>query len=568
MVAEHRSRALTKLAIVFAVVVAAIVGDPTANKAYGAESPEVVWRTRDLARPRGVDVDRQGIVYVADTENHAIRTLDAQGNLLAVWGRQGNGPGEFSYPRDVAVDPDGRVYVADTLNDRIQILTADGKFAGQIGRGRGSAPGRLDGPKAVAVDGWGNVYVADTFNDRIQVFDADGAVLFGWGGSGSMDGQFRNPGGIAVSESGVVYVSDTFHDRVQAFNAAGGFLRTWGATGDRAGGFVSPRGIDVDNAGRVFVSDSDNHRIQVFAPDGSHLQTWGSRGEDRGEFDGPKGLAVGPGGRIYVADQLNDAITVYEALSPPEADLTADDRTDFSIGPASAIASEHVASSSHNLVVVLLLRDGERHVADFPAFFRFTGGLERWGDPLSEVFEERAGSLTQYFQRGAIDWRYNYENRGFEFQRRLAWEFVGGGDAEGGDMGFEPNIVNQNPGVALGPWGHRVSNVAVDGSATGFLDFYSTHGGVASFGFPKSDARPDGESPGMLVWSRGLPGRVRQYFQAAVLEYSPGQQPSVVVPMIGYDLLWTLYGGDAWRKIAEFEPAGEVGVGAAFGFLP
>ncbi len=551
--------------IVFAAVLGLAAGGPTARQALGAEAPEVVWRTDDLARPRGVDVGRRGVVYVADTENHVVKTLDRNGNLLAVWGEVGDGPGELRYPRDVAVAPDGRVYVADTLNDRIQVFTADGDFEGQIGNGRGSLPGWLDGPKAVAVDGWGNVYVADTFNDRIQVFDADGAVQFEWGGPGSADGRLRNPGGIAVGKSGLVYVSDTFHDRVQVFNAAGGYLRKWGVTGSGPGELLSPRGIDVDEVGRVYVSDSDNDRVQVFAPDGSHLQTWGSRGVDRGKFRGPKGLAVGPGGRIYVADQLNGAVAAYEALFPPEEALRSHAGPGFSIGPASATASEHVLSTSHNLVTLRLLREGEPHVADFLGFFRYTGGFRRWGDPVSEVFEEQAGTLTQYFQCGVIDWRYNPETQSFEFQRRLAWEVIGGGIGYGVDMGFEPDIVNPNPGVASGPWGHRVSNFAVDGSFTGFLDFYSTHGGEASFGYPKTDARPDSGAAGTLVWHRGLPGRIRQYFQAGILEYSPDRQPSVVVPMIGYDLLWTLYGGDGWRNLAGFERAGEVQVGAAFG---
>ena len=565
MTAEIRCAAAAKLLITVAVVLGLTLLGLTARRALGAESPQVAWRTGGLDRPRGVDVDRLGMVYVADTENHVIKKLDRRGNLLAVWGGEGEGPGEFRYPRDVAVAPDDRVYVADTLNDRIQVLTADGDFVGELGKGRGSLPGWLDGPKAVAVDAWGNVYVADTFNNRIQVFNADGAVQFEWGGSGSAEGRFRNPSGIAVSESGLVYVSDTFHDRVQVFNAAGGFLRQWGETGSGPGELLSPRGIDVDQAGRVYVSDSDNHRVQVFAPDGRHLQMWGSRGTARIEFRGPKGLAVGPNGRIYVADQLNRVVKVFAALPPPVTAFELDVGHRYSIGPASVTASRYVPSTSHNLLTLRLLRDGEPHVADFLGFFRYTGGSRRWGDPLSEVFEEQVGTLTQYFQRGAIDWRYNLDSRSFEFQRRLSWEIIGGGAGYAADMGFEPEIVNPHAGLMSGPWGHKVSNFAVDGSFTGFLDFYSAHGGEASFGYPKTDARPDTGAAGTLVWHRGASGRVRQYFQAGILEYSPDSQSSVIMPMIGYDLLWTLYDGDRWTQLPEFEPADEIQVGAAFG---
>jgi DNA-binding beta-propeller fold protein YncE len=40
-----------------------------------------------------------------------------------MWGSQGNGPGQFNYPRGIAVDSDDDIYVADGDNHRIQKFT-------------------------------------------------------------------------------------------------------------------------------------------------------------------------------------------------------------------------------------------------------------------------------------------------------------------------------------------------------------------------------------------------------------------------------------------------------------
>jgi DNA-binding beta-propeller fold protein YncE len=85
-------------------------------------------------------------------------------------GEAGDAPGKFNAPLGVAVDAAGFIYVADTGNHRIQKLTADGAFVAQWG-GMGSEPGQFNAPSGIAVDGQGRVYVTDTGNGRVQVLD-------------------------------------------------------------------------------------------------------------------------------------------------------------------------------------------------------------------------------------------------------------------------------------------------------------------------------------------------------------------------------------------------------------
>jgi DNA-binding beta-propeller fold protein YncE len=90
---------------------------------------------------------------------------------VGFWGETGpfDGDGEFFEPRGIAVDSQGNVFVADTRNHRIQKFTANGAFLCKWGS-RGRGPGQFDFPYGVAVDGAGNVYVADKYNNRIQKF--------------------------------------------------------------------------------------------------------------------------------------------------------------------------------------------------------------------------------------------------------------------------------------------------------------------------------------------------------------------------------------------------------------
>ncbi|NLC13419.1 MAG: hypothetical protein GX768_05180 [Chloroflexi bacterium] len=73
-----------------------------------------------FSAPRGIATAPDGSLFVADSRNHRIVHLDAQGLFLNAWGGYGNvldgevPGGLFNEPWGLAVGPDGLVYVADT----------------------------------------------------------------------------------------------------------------------------------------------------------------------------------------------------------------------------------------------------------------------------------------------------------------------------------------------------------------------------------------------------------------------------------------------------------------------
>jgi streptogramin lyase len=102
----------------------------TGKKGYDGDGGPAVAGT--FNGPKEIDVDRQGNIFVVDTENHAIRKIDAKtGKLstIAGTGKSGgsgdDGPATkatLARPHGVAAGPDGAIFIGDTLNHRIRVV--------------------------------------------------------------------------------------------------------------------------------------------------------------------------------------------------------------------------------------------------------------------------------------------------------------------------------------------------------------------------------------------------------------------------------------------------------------
>ena len=198
--------------------------------------------------PVGICCDKYGTLYIADSNNHQIRTYK-NGFVNVLAGKNGaagfvDGAGptaRFDTPTDVAVDKAGTVYVADTGNHAVRKIKNDGKvvtLAGNNVGGDGLAeagtltaitevtttwPSRramFNGLDSIAVDAQGNIYVADDqVNHRIKKITPDGQVHLysGSGAQGTSLGTGANKAftcsyyriyGLDNDESGNIYVTD------------------------------------------------------------------------------------------------------------------------------------------------------------------------------------------------------------------------------------------------------------------------------------------------------------------------------------------------------------------------
>ncbi len=236
------------------------------------------------------------------------------------------------------------------------------------------------------------------------------------------------------------------------------------------------------------------------------------------------------------------------------------DQDDMTSGGLSAVVQRSAFTQpdetlGHNIPDLTLSVDDAEVSCDFLTFYRATGDVDRWGYATSEVISEHTGVLTQYYQHGILDCQ---ERDGvWRMERRLVWDYLSG-------LGAEPNLRSEQPGLLLGPWGHRVSNLAVDGTTTGFLDFFNAMGGLAAFGHPRSDARLD-DAPGALLGIGGAdPSVIRQYFQAAVFEYRPGSAQPVNLRFLGDDFRDARYPFQIHQAFTSFHAATPLDDGQTF----
>ncbi|MDH4070536.1 MAG: hypothetical protein OEV30_08930 [Ignavibacteria bacterium] len=148
----------------------------------------------------------------------------------------------FSFPRGSDAVPGGKlaideakafIYVADTENNAIrkiniatrEVTTIAGNgTAGYTGDGGPASAATLNFPTDVEMTHEGLIYLSDSRNHVVRLIDVDGTIrtVVGTGTAGASDGgimaeeaQLRNPGGLWWKESThTLYIADTFNHRV------------------------------------------------------------------------------------------------------------------------------------------------------------------------------------------------------------------------------------------------------------------------------------------------------------------------------------------------------------------
>lgn len=305
-----------------------------------------------LGYPMGAATDAAGNLYIADSANNRIRKVDTSGMIATVAGNGTpgyNGDGGLATnaslfrPRGVAVDPNANLHIADTENYRIRKVDSSGTIttvagngtAGFSGDGGPATEANLSYPRAVAFDASGNLYISDGGENRIRKVDATGIITTVAGGAPccnlgdggpATDAYLSSPEGVAVDAKGNLYIGDSGDNRIRKVDASGTITTVAGNGNSGYGGdggaatsavLSAPSGVAVDSAGNLYIADSANNRIRKVDTSGV-ISTVAGNGAFGDSGDGgpatsanlnyPIAVALDAGGNLYIADIFNNRI--------------------------------------------------------------------------------------------------------------------------------------------------------------------------------------------------------------------------------------------------------------------
>ena len=293
------------------IVVTSLEGSVKAVIGSGAEGlADGDLASARLNHPQGMALVGE-MLYVADTENHAIRQVDlAQGKVATIAGngnqghrRSGIEPGrsaELNSPWDL-VHHQGSLYIAMAGCHQLwRMNLADGMVGPYAGSGAESiTDGALDRatlaqPSGITTDG-DRLYFADSETSSIRSAELDpngkvrtivGLDLFVFGDT---DGEahlvrLQHPLGI-VHQDGALYITDTYNHKVKEIMPVTRKARTLlgaGTAGSRNGPgleatFAEPSGLSIAN-GKLYIADTNNHQIRVADLDSMVVSTLGITG--------------------------------------------------------------------------------------------------------------------------------------------------------------------------------------------------------------------------------------------------------------------------------------------------
>jgi uncharacterized protein (TIGR03437 family) len=278
-----------------------------------------------LGAPDGLAADAQGNLYIADSSDHRVRKIDAEGLITTIAGngyagfRGDGGPAvtaELNAPYGLAVDASGNVYIADLGNARVRKVSPDGTIATVAG---GAATGgvTLTAPRNLALDTAGNLYISDFGANRVYRLTTAGKleVVAGSGDAGSLaDGYevqadlaaLNAPAGLAV-RNGTLYIADSGNQRIR--KVSGGMMSTVETTG---AAFTLPVGLALDAKGVLYVADKSAavvRRITADAADAvAGTGTAGNSGDGgaatAARLTAPREIAFDAAGNLYIGDSV------------------------------------------------------------------------------------------------------------------------------------------------------------------------------------------------------------------------------------------------------------------------
>jgi len=338
-----------------------------AELGQGLELVSVSTLAKGFVGAQGIAVDSKGRVFIADTAQHHLKIVHADGLVQhATGGGFGYKDGfifnaKFNAPQDLIVDSHDNLWVADTGNRCLRhidlsteivstLLSQDAGFVDDEMplKMDPSSRARLYNPTALAYDAKNDaIFIADSGNGKSYIRRIKLGYLYTFqtisgGIIGNKDGQgnevaYRYPQALAIQDNNLI-IADSSNHLLRSMNLNAPYevstitlsaeatenpFLNWGFNNGSSAvaRFASPQGIAADEYGNIFVADTFNHCIRRIAKDGMVTTLAGN--EEAGFIDGlgpvakftaPTALAY-KNGKLYVLDSFDGALRVITRFS-------------------------------------------------------------------------------------------------------------------------------------------------------------------------------------------------------------------------------------------------------------
>ena len=171
-------------------------------------------------RTADVTWDRAGNIYVADgasrtAGNARIAKFDKDGHFIRSWGSRGSDPGQFNGIRGIVIDAQGNLYVADAGNQRIQVFDSDGNLKSQIQN--------VGVPSALCITSGASQYLYSSNSNDPETLDngeiykiaLDGRIIGKFGRAGKLPKEFGMVNSLDCRNENELLVGELTNWRVQ-----------------------------------------------------------------------------------------------------------------------------------------------------------------------------------------------------------------------------------------------------------------------------------------------------------------------------------------------------------------
>jgi len=314
-----------------------------------------------LNEPKGLTLDTEGNLFIADSENHIVRKIDKKtGRIRTVAGRIQSAESGATPVSPVPVDQRGdddpfaesgtvhphafsqQTDLSGTVRYVVTGTTPAKRFSGDGGPANQAL---LNFPTAVVVDRVGHLYIADTLNHRVRRVDAVTGIITTVAGLGqprcsgdgglAIEAGLNEPAALAMSDEGVLYIADQNNNRVRAVDVSTGMICTVAGTGTAAyngdgvaateTGLAGPSGLALASDGTLFIADSFNGRVRAVDPvtgiirtvvgDGGEYRYQGPDEPPSTSLSRPSGIALDEEGNLYVTDSDNHLVRRWDRIT-------------------------------------------------------------------------------------------------------------------------------------------------------------------------------------------------------------------------------------------------------------